>query len=107
MEAGPLGTIRKILVLGLLAGSSGTLLELLLIGHDEMTAQLAPLVLLGAGVLVAAWALVAPRPAAVRTLQLLMVVFIAYVRRRRGAAATAKKTSGPGPSPEQSWQPTP
>jgi hypothetical protein len=38
---------------------------------------------------------------------LLMAVFIAYVRRRRGAAATAKKTSGPGPSSEQSWQPAP
>jgi hypothetical protein len=77
VEAGPLGTIRKILLLGLFAGSSGTLLELLLIGHDEMTAQLAPLVLLVAGILVAAWVLVAPRPAAVRTLQLLMVVFVA------------------------------
>jgi hypothetical protein len=38
---------------------------------------------------------------------LLMVVFITYARRRRGAAATAKKTSGPGPSPEQGWQPAP
>ena len=38
---------------------------------------------------------------------LLMSVFAAYVRRRRGAAAAAKKTSGPGPSPEQSLQPAP
>ena len=77
MEPGPLGTIRKILLWGLLAGSTGTLLELLLIGHDEMAAQLAPLILLGAGLLVALWALFAPRPAAIRTIQLLMVIFVA------------------------------
>ena len=77
MESGPLGTIRKILLWSLLAGSSGTLLELLLIGHDEMAAQFAPLVLLGVGILAAAWTLFAPRPAAIRTLQVLMVVFVA------------------------------
>ena len=53
------------------------LLELLLIGHDEMAAQLAPLVLLGLGVLVSVAALIAPRPTIVRTLQLLMVLFVA------------------------------
>lgn len=77
MESGPLGTIRNILLWGLLAGTGGTLLELLLIGHDEMAAQLAPLVLLGIGILVAAWTLIAPRPAAIRALQILMVVFVA------------------------------
>jgi hypothetical protein len=77
VEPGALGTIRTILLWGLLAGSSGALLELLLIGHDEMTAQLAPVVLLGAGILVSAWSFVAPSPAAVRTLQLLMIIFVA------------------------------
>jgi hypothetical protein len=76
MEAGPLGTIRKILLYGLLAGSIGTLLELVLIGHDEMAAQLAPLVLLGAGILAALWTLVAPGPAAIRLVQLLMMIFV-------------------------------
>ena len=77
MEAGPLGTIRNILLWSLLAGSAGILVELLLIGHDEMAAQFAPLVLLGIGIVAAAWTLIAPRPAAIRTLQILMVVFVA------------------------------
>ena len=77
MESGPLSTIRNILLWSLLAGSAGTLLELLLIGHDEMATQFAPLVLLGIGILAAAWTLIAPRPAAIRTLQILMVVFVA------------------------------
>ena len=57
-----LASIRAMLLWTVLVGSAGTLLELLLIGHDEMAAQLAPLVLLAAGILVAAWTLVAPRP---------------------------------------------
>jgi hypothetical protein len=77
VEPSPLRTIRKILLLGLLAGSAGTLLELLLIGHDEMATQIAPLVLLGAGILVASWALVSPHSAAIRVLQALMVMFVA------------------------------
>jgi hypothetical protein len=77
VEPAPLGTIRTILVWGLLAGSAGMLLELLLIGHDEMAAQLAPLALLGAGVLVTTWTLIAPYRAAIHTLRLLMVLFVA------------------------------
>jgi len=76
VESGPLSTIRNILLWSLLAGSAGTLLELLLIGHDEMAAQFAPLVLLGIGIVAAAWTLIAPRPAAIRTLQILMMVFV-------------------------------
>lgn len=77
MEPGPLGTIRTILLWSLLAGSAGTLLELLLIGHDEMATQLAPLGLLGGGILVTAWTLIAPYRAAIRTLQVLMLFFVA------------------------------
>jgi hypothetical protein len=77
VESRPLSTIRRILLWSLLAGSTGTLLELLLIGHDEMATQLAPLVLLGAGILVAVWALISPHVTAVRALQLLMVIFVA------------------------------
>jgi hypothetical protein len=77
VEPGPLGTIRKILLWGLVAGSTGTLLELLLIGHDEMATQFAPLVLLVLGVLVGAATLIAPRTAIIRTLQVLMVSFVA------------------------------
>jgi hypothetical protein len=76
-EPGPLDTIRKVLLWGLLAGTTGTLFELLLIGHDEMATQWAPLVLLGLGILVAAATLMAPRAPIVRTLQVLMVMFVA------------------------------
>jgi hypothetical protein len=76
-ELAPLDTIRKVLLWGLLAGTTGTLLELLLIGHDEMATQFAPLVLLGLGILITAATLMAPRAAIVRTLQVLMVMFVA------------------------------
>ena len=75
-EPDPLGAIRTILIWSLLAGSTGTLLELLLIGHDEMAAQWAPLVLLAAGILVTAWTLIAPRVVTIRALQVLMVIFV-------------------------------
>jgi hypothetical protein len=77
VEAGPLGSIRKILLWGLLAGTTGTLLELLLIGHDEMATQFAPLVLLALGNVGAAATLIAPRAAIIRALQVLMVMFVA------------------------------
>ena len=75
-EDPPLSTIRTILFWALVAGMTGTLVELLLIGHDEMAAQFAPLVLLGLGLLVGAWNLIAPRAATIRVLQLLMVLFV-------------------------------
>ena len=53
------------------------LLELLLIGHDEMATQFAPLVLLALGLLVSVATLIVPRATLVRTLQLLMVFFVA------------------------------
>ena len=61
-ETRPLATIRAMLLWALLAGSVGTLLELLFIGHDEMAVQLAPLILLATGILVVAWMLIAPQP---------------------------------------------
>ena len=77
MEAAPRPTSRRIRLGGLLAGSIGTLLELILIGHDEMASQFAPLLLLVAGILVAGWALFNPNHAANRILQQLMAVFVA------------------------------
>lgn len=76
MEPRPLDTIRRVLLWTLLAGSIGTLLELLLIGHDEMLAQFAPLVLLGAGIIVTIWTLIGARAPALRTLQVLMALFV-------------------------------
>jgi len=75
-EEPPLATIRAILFWTLLAGTAGMLLELLLIGHDEMATQFAPLLLLGLGLVMGVSNLIAPRVATVRLLQVLMVVFV-------------------------------
>ena len=75
-ESDPASTNRAILIWTLLSGSLGTLLELLLIGHDEMLAQLAPILLLAGAILVVAWVLIAPRLITIRTLQVLMMSFV-------------------------------
>jgi hypothetical protein len=75
-EDPPLRTIRAILFWALLAGTAGTLIELLLIGHDEMVAQLVPLILLSLGLIVGPTTLVARRAAMFRMLQFLMVLFV-------------------------------
>ena len=75
-DTSPLSTIRTALLWMLLAGSTGTLLELLLIGHSEMAAQFAPLILLGVGILVAGWTLIAPCAVTIRSLQVLMGLFV-------------------------------
>jgi hypothetical protein len=50
--------------------------ELLLIGHDESTAQFVPLVLLATGIIAAGVLLMAPTPRSLRLLQLVMVLFV-------------------------------
>ena len=48
-----LSRLRTILLWTLVFGAAGMMGELLLIGHDESTAQFVPLVLLATGILVA------------------------------------------------------
>ena len=50
--------------------------ELLLIGHDESTAQFVPLVLLAVGVVIGVSLFVAPAALSLKVLQLLMVLFL-------------------------------
>ncbi len=71
-----LGMIRRILLATLLAGIAGMGAELLLIGHIDDYWQLLPVGLLVAGFLTGVWHAAAPRPASVRTLQGLMLLFI-------------------------------
>jgi hypothetical protein len=64
-------------VLGvLLLGLAGSLIELLLIAHDEDAQQLIPIVLIAAGLLVVPWNLLRPSASSVRTLQVLMAAFL-------------------------------
>ena len=68
--------IRRMLLLVLLLGMSGTLLDLLLLAHYEDTAQLIPLVLLAAGILAAALHAARPTRASVRALQGVMALVV-------------------------------
>jgi hypothetical protein len=74
-DSGVLSRIRKLLLWLLAAGTLGTSLELLLIGHFEAIAQIAPLVLLAAGFAAAAWHLASAR-ASVAVLRGLMLLFV-------------------------------
>jgi hypothetical protein len=69
--------LRSILLWTLLAGTAGTMGELLLLGHRESAAQLVPLVLLAAGLLVGIMLLAGSTPSGLRLLQVLMILFLA------------------------------
>jgi hypothetical protein len=75
-EPAVLTTIRKVLLWTLVLGCTGTLVELLLIGHDEELAQFVPLVLLGGGIVSGVAALAAPSIIGLRLLKWLMVLFL-------------------------------
>src|SRR5688572_29282873 len=68
--------IRTFLLVTLTVGMIGMSTELLLIGHRETGQQQIPLVLLGLGVVAAAWHAAVPRPTTVRALQVMMVLFV-------------------------------
>lgn len=72
-----LARLRHLLLGIFLLGSAGTIIELLLLAHDEDATQMIPLVLLAAGLAVGVWNAASASRASVRTLQLLMVLFIA------------------------------
>ena len=70
------GRIRAFLLAMLAIGMIGMTSELLLIGHRETVQQQIPLVLLGLGVVAAAWHAAAPRATTVRALQIVMLLFV-------------------------------
>lgn len=76
MASDTLSILRKALLATLLFGSAGSILELLLIQHDEDVWQYIPLALIGISFLVAVWHLARRDAASVRALQLTMVLFI-------------------------------
>lgn len=71
-----LARVRTLLLALLLAGSASTGLELLLLGHFEEITQIVPLVLLAAGIAIAAWHLVSSG-ASIPALRWLMMFFVA------------------------------
>lgn len=74
---GALSTIRRMLAAILLLGMTGTLVELLLLAHDEDRIQLIPLVALGAGVIAVGWHAVSASPLSRHVLRGVMLVFLA------------------------------
>ena len=72
-----LATLRKILIWTFIVGAAGTIVELLLIGHDDAAVQFVPLVLLGTGIIVGLTIAIAPSTTSVCVLKWLMVLFLA------------------------------
>jgi hypothetical protein len=75
-EPETLAFIRRLLLLSLATGIVGTGGELLLLGHVESLTQWIPVAALGVAVPVLIWHSAAPGRLSVRTLQVLMAVFI-------------------------------
>jgi hypothetical protein len=76
-ESDTLASIRKLLLVSLAVGVVGTIGELILLRHIDKLTQWLPLVALAAAVPILIWHALAPGAATVRTLQVLMVTFIA------------------------------
>ncbi len=77
LEAGILGSVRRVLLLILFLGIVGMAVELLFLRHVEELAQLIPLVLLAVGFSVAVWHAVQQGPVSLMALQVVMVLFVA------------------------------
>jgi hypothetical protein len=69
--------LRRFLLVILTIGMAGTVVELLLLKHDEDAIQLVPLVLLGAGLASVAWHAVRPGTASARVVRMVMTAFVA------------------------------
>ena len=76
-ESQTLASIRALLLGALALGVIGTIGELILLRHIDEPAQWVPLVALSAGVPVLIWHAWSPGVGSVRTLQALMLAFIA------------------------------
>ena len=72
-----LGVVRRLLAFVLLLGMTGTLVELLLVGHDEGAIQFVPLVLLVVGVANVCWRMITGSRASAVVLRAVMVLFLA------------------------------
>ncbi len=71
-----LASLRRFLLVTLIAGAAGMGVELMFIGHVEDRLQLVPVVLLTAGVAALLWHAVRPGAASVRAVRLLMMLFV-------------------------------
>ena len=75
-EAATLAAVRRVLLVVLVIGMAGTATELLFLRHDEDATQLIPLIRIGAATAAVVWHLAARGAGSLRTLQVLMALFI-------------------------------
>jgi hypothetical protein len=75
-DSPPLSTIRRLLLATLLLSLAGTVGELLLLEHFEDAWQWAPIVLIGAALLVLLWHALVPGPLTLNVFNGLMVLFV-------------------------------
>jgi len=75
-ESETLASIRKLLLGALALGVIGTISELILLRHIDMATQWIPLVILGVSVPALIWHAWSPGSGSVRTLQVLMLLFL-------------------------------
>lgn len=75
-DQGTLWTVRRLLGVVLTVAFVGTLIELVLLEHDETVVQLIPLLLLAAAVFLLVWVIVRPRPIAVVLFRVVMALTI-------------------------------
>ena len=76
-QVSTLQMLRRFLLVILTIGMAGTVVELLLLKHDEDAIQLVPLVLLGAGLASVAWHALRPGTASARLVRMVMIAFVA------------------------------
>jgi hypothetical protein len=76
VEPATLRALRRLLLATLLFGAAGLSIELLLLEHVDGWQQIAPVALLGASLPLGGWLALRPSAAAVRSLQVLMGLFI-------------------------------
>jgi len=84
MDAGPpkvdteqvLELLRRWILVVILLGVIGTLIELVLLEHYEEPVQYVPLVLLVAALVVVAWLTMSYGPASLRTMQIVMALYV-------------------------------
>lgn len=69
--------LRRFLLFILIVGTAGMALELAFIGHFEDPLQLVPMALLVIGFVLLTWHAASPRPASLRAVQLLMMLYVA------------------------------
>jgi hypothetical protein len=79
ISTGQVLELLRVAILGVLVlGIAGTVIELLLLEHDEADKplQFVPLILIAAGVAAIIWHLARPGPATLNTLQVVMVLYV-------------------------------